>query len=121
MYMKFFLDSGKIDEITYAYENWAVNGVTTNPRHIHATGRSLRDVTADLAREFNGIDFPISIEVNPHLDRADEMAAQASEIAAQSENFVVKIPCTEQGLIAAKKLCEQGTKVTMTKKAPWAS
>ena len=32
--MKYFLDSGKIDEIRYAYDNYKIDGVTTNPKHI---------------------------------------------------------------------------------------
>ena len=38
--MKYFLDSGKIDEIRYAYENYKIDGVTTNPRHIKESGKS---------------------------------------------------------------------------------
>lgn len=32
--MKYFLDSAKLDEIKYAYENYGIDGVTTNPKHI---------------------------------------------------------------------------------------
>ena len=30
--MKYFLDSAKLDEIKYAYENYGIDGVTTNPK-----------------------------------------------------------------------------------------
>jgi transaldolase len=112
--MKYFLDSAKFDEITYAYKNWAIDGVTTNPRHVMASGKSFETVAAELAKEFKGIDFPISVEVNPHLTKADEMVAEAKKLSALSDNFVVKIPCNEEGLIAAYKLAKDGVKVNVT-------
>lgn len=36
--MKYFLDSAKLDEIKYAYENYGIDGVTTNPKHIKLSG-----------------------------------------------------------------------------------
>ena len=42
------------------------------------------------------------------------MISEAKQIATLSENFVIKIPCTEQGLIAAKKLTEETIKVNVT-------
>ena len=112
--MKFFLDSGKIDEIRYAYENYGIDGVTTNPRHIMASGKPALTVMNELAGEFEGKNFPISVEVNPHLTAADDMIAAAKELAAIAENFVIKIPCNEQGLIAAKKLEDQGVRTNVT-------
>ncbi|MBN2154081.1 MAG: transaldolase [Candidatus Lokiarchaeota archaeon] len=112
--MKYFLDSAKLDEIKYSRENWGIDGVTTNPRHIKASGKPFFTVIKEIAQEFKGIDFPISVEINPHLDRSAEMIAEAKHIAAMSENFVVKIPCTEQGLVAAKKLVEDDVKVNLT-------
>jgi len=35
--MKYFLDSAKIDEIKYALENWKIDGVTSNPKHIKSS------------------------------------------------------------------------------------
>lgn len=37
--MKYFLDSAKLDEIKYAYENYGIDGVTTNPKHIKLSGK----------------------------------------------------------------------------------
>jgi transaldolase len=112
--MKYFLDSAKIDEIRYAYANWAIDGVTTNPKHVQLSGKSFKTVVNELATEFKDKSFPISIEIDPFLVKAEEMIAQAKEFAKISENFVIKIPCTEQGLIAAKKLTEDGVKVNVT-------
>ena len=112
--MKYFLDSGKIHEIKYAYENWGINGVTTNPKHILNSGKPFFTVIKELAEEFKGKDFPISVEINPHLNKADEIIAEAKKIAALCENFAIKIPCNEQGLIAAKKLTDDGIRVNVT-------
>ncbi len=112
--MKYFLDSAKLDEITYAYKNWAIEGVTTNPRHILASGKPFRTVIGELASEFKGKEFPISVEINPHLAASGEMVGEAETLAKLSDNFVIKIPCTEQGLIAAQALVREGIPVNVT-------
>lgn len=112
--MKYFLDSAKIDEIKYALKNWKIDGVTSNPKHIKTSGKPFFSVIKEFAEEFKDIDFPISVEINPHLQNSDDMISEARKIAAISKNFVIKIPCTEQGLIAAKKLTEESIKVNVT-------
>jgi transaldolase len=112
--MKYFLDSGKIDEIRYAYENYKIDGVTTNPRHIKESGKPFLTVINELAEEFKGKDFPISVEINPHLTKAEEMVADAKELASIADNFVIKVPCNEQGLIAANKLEQQEVRTNVT-------
>jgi len=112
--MKYFLDSAKIEEITYAYENWGFEGVTTNPNHIFLSGKPFKTVIKELADEFKGIDFSISIEIDPYLEKADDMINQAKEFASISENFTIKIPCTEQGLTAVHKLSQEGVQTNCT-------
>ena len=117
--MKYFLDSGFIDQIRYAYTNWAINGVTTNPKHIKSSGKPFFTVVKELADFLDEIkeenpDFSVSVEINPHLATAEEMVSEAKKIAAIHQNFAIKIPCNEQGLIATKKLTEEGIKVNVT-------
>ena len=112
--MKYYLDSAKIEEIRYAYDNYNIDGVTTNPKHIKNSGKSFLTVIAELAAEFKGKDFPISVEINPHLIKTEDMIEEAKKISAMSENFVIKIPCTEAGLIAASKLESYGIKTNVT-------
>jgi len=112
--MKYFLDSAKLDEITYAHKNWAIDGVTTNPRHILTSGKTFKTVIGELAAQFKGEEFPISVEINPHLTKAEEMAAEGKKLAKISDNFVIKIPCTEQGLIAAYNLAKEGIRINVT-------
>ena len=117
--MKYFLDSAKLDEIRFAYENYCIDGVTTNPKHIKLSGKPFLQCVKDIAawlREvgLEGRDFPVSFEINPHLDKWEDIVAAAKEVAAYSPNYVIKIPCCEQGLIAAKKLEQQGIRTNVT-------
>lgn len=118
--MKYFLDSAKLDEIEYAYEFLGIDGVTTNPKHIKLSGKPFKTVIRDMAKwvKSKGIEgsdrFPISIEINPHLEKWEEMYAEAKEYSSICKNFVIKIPCTEQGIIAARKLEAEGVRTNVT-------
>lgn len=113
--MKYFLDSAKIDEIRYARDTFGIDGVTTNPRHIKESGKPFLTVLKELAEEFKeDPEFPISVEINPHLDTIEEMVAAGKEIANLSSNFVIKIPCHEAGIAAARLLEKQGVRTNVT-------
>lgn len=118
--MKYFLDSAKLDEIKYAYESFGIDGVTTNPKHIMLSGKPFLTAITDIAnwiREegLEGVDrFPVSVEINPHLDKAEDMMEAARKVSALSKNFVIKIPSTEQGVIAARKLEKEGIRTNVT-------
>lgn len=118
--MKYFLDSAKLDEIDFAYNTFGIDGVTTNPRHIQLSGKPFKVALQDIAawvknHDLNGYEeFPVSVEINPHLAQASEMIAEARVISALSKNFVIKIPCTEQGLTASRKLEKEGIRTNVT-------
>ncbi|MDT3844896.1 MAG: transaldolase family protein [Bacillota bacterium] len=118
--MKFYLDSAKLDEIDYAYKTFGIDGVTTNPKHIMLSGKPFVTAIKDIAEWIrqNGLDgidkFPVSIEVNPHLDTADAIVAEAEKYAAISQNFAIKIPATEFGIEAARKLEKKGIRTNLT-------
>jgi transaldolase len=112
--MKYFLDSAALEEIIYADKHWGIDGVTTNPRHIKNSGKPFFTVIREIGAVFIGRNFPISVEINPHLAAAAEMVAQAKSIATLSPNFVLKLPCTEQGLAAARELEREGIKTNVT-------
>ena len=118
--MKYFLDSAKIDEIREAYDTFGIDGITTNPNHIMNSGKPFYTVIAELAdfvkeKDIEGWDvFPISVEINPHLDNADEMVEMARKISAMCKNFVIKIPCTEAGIAAARRLEKEGIRTNLT-------
>ena len=91
--MKYFLDSAIIDEIVYARENWKIDGVTTNPRHIMNSRKPFYVVIKEIANIVkDDPNFPVSVEINPHLSKKEEMVEAAKKIAAISPNFVIKLP-----------------------------
>jgi len=117
--MKYFLDSAKLDEIRYAYDNYGIDGITTNPKHIKNSGKPFMQCVKDIAawlREtgLEGGSFPVSFEINPHLETWQEMMEAAKVVSSYSANYVIKIPCCEQGVIAAKKLEEAGIRTNVT-------
>jgi transaldolase len=112
--MKFFLDSAHIHEIEYALKMWNLDGVTTNPRHVQASGKPFLAVIREIASLFAGTDKPISVEVNPHLTDYEKMAAEGETLAAISPNFVIKLPATEAGFKAVAVLKEKGIRTNLT-------
>ncbi|MGL5253567.1 MAG: transaldolase family protein [Brevinema sp.] len=118
--MRFFLDSAKMDEIQKGYELFRIDGITTNPRHIQSSGKPFYSVIKEIAAwgAKQGFktweDFPISVEVNPHFDKAVDMIAMAKELKAMSDLFVIKIPCTFAGVEAAHKLEEMDIRTNLT-------
>lgn len=118
--MKYFLDSAKMDEIKYAYETFGIDGVTTNPKHIMLSGKPFMKAITDIADwiKEEGIEgyerFPVSVEINPHIDNAKEMIAEAMKISAVCKNFVIKIPATEAGVGAARALERENIRTNVT-------
>lgn len=118
--MKYFLDSAKIDEIREAYETFGIDGVTTNPNHIMLSGKPFKEVLKEMSefvkeKGIEGYDkFPISVEINPHLDNVEEMVSMGKEVASICSNFVIKIPCTLAGISAARLLEKEGVRTNVT-------
>ena len=112
--MKFFLDSALVDEIGHALEMWDIDGVTTNPRHVAVAGKPFLTTIREIAGLFEGTGKPISVEVNPHHDKAEAMVDEAETLAALSPNFVIKLPATEAGFKAIALLNEKGIRSNLT-------
>jgi transaldolase len=118
--MKFFLDSAKLDEIDLAYRTFGIDGVTTNPRHVQASGKPfkvvLRDIGAWLADHglASSEQFPVSVEINPHLSLAADMVREARTYAALNRCFVIKLPCTGEGIAASRELEREGIRTNVT-------
>ena len=112
--MKFFLDSARTDEIRHALGLWGLDGLTTNPRHVQASGKPFRTVLAEIAELFAGTDKPVSVEVNPHLTDWKQIVAEGLELSALSPNFVVKVGASEHGFQAIRELTARGVRVNAT-------
>ncbi|NLT41312.1 MAG: fructose-6-phosphate aldolase [Anaerolineae bacterium] len=107
--MELFLDTAKIDEIRRALDWGILDGVTTNPTHIAATGRRFREVVEEICALVPG---PVSLEVVGTT--ADQMVAEAQDLARIGPNVVVKIPTIEEGIKATTRLTQMGIKTNLT-------
>ncbi len=107
--MKIFLDTADLDEIKQGVAMCLVDGVTTNPSLLAKTGKTFEQVAPEITRLVSG---PISLEVIS--DDAEGMIAEARELARIADNVVVKVPMTEQGLIAVAKLADENIPTNVT-------
>jgi transaldolase len=107
--MKFFIDTANIDEIKKGLELGMVDGVTTNPSLVSKEQRPFEEILKDICAIVDG---PVSAEV-VSLE-ADGMVSEARVLAKMSDNIVVKIPMIEEGLMAVKRLTEEGIKTNVT-------
>jgi len=112
--MKLFLDSAKTEEIKHALELWDVDGITTNPRHVQASGKPFLRVIDEIAELFGGTHKPISVEVNPHLTDWKQIVAEGLALSKRSPNFVIKVGASEGGFKAMRELSQQGVRVNAT-------
>ena len=118
--MKFFLDSAKLDEIDFAYNTFGIDGVTTNPRHVQNSGKPFKVVLRDVSAWLNEHkltsceQFPVSVEINPHLSVAADMVREGKVFSAMNPCFVIKVPCTEQGIAASRQLERDGIRTNVT-------
>lgn len=112
--MKFFLDSAHVHEIEYALKMWDLDGVTTNPRHVQASGKPFLTVIREIGSLFAGTDKTVSVEVNPHYTDYEKMVAEGEKLAAISPNFVIKLPATEAGFKAVAELKKRNIRSNLT-------
>ncbi len=107
--MKFFIDTANIDEIKDANSMGMVDGVTTNPSLIAREEGDFQNIIKEICAVVDG---PVSAEVIS-LDY-NGMVTEARELAKISENIVVKIPMTIEGLKAVRTLFEEEIKTNVT-------
>ncbi len=107
--MKFFIDTADINEIKAALEIGIIDGVTTNPSLIAKTGKDFKTVVDEICAVVDG---PISVEAIS-MD-AEGLIKEARELSKVNKNIVVKIPMTEEGLKAVKKVSQEGIHTNVT-------
>ena len=107
--MKLFIDTANVDEIKEIAEWGVVDGVTTNPSLIAKEKRDFKEVVTEIT---GIVDGPISAEVVSL--KHDEMVEEAKELAKIHKNIIIKVPMTEEGLIAVKELHAMGIKTNVT-------
>jgi transaldolase len=107
--MKLFLDTAEVDQIR-RYVPWGVvDGVTTNPSLIAKSGRVFEEVIREICEIVDG---PVSAEVT--ATDAEGMVREGVHLAAIHPNVVVKVPLTENGLVATRSLSERQIRTNVT-------
>ncbi len=108
--MRLFVDTAVLDEIREIHQWGIISGVTTNPTLLaRAAATNVKDVIVQICDLVQG---PVSMEVVS--TDTEGMIREAREYASWHEHVVVKIPMTEDGLIATRRLTQEGIKVNMT-------
>lgn len=107
--MKFFIDTADISEIKDAHTKGWLDGVTTNPSLIAKAGRPHKEVISEICEIVKG---PVSAEVLA-LD-SQGMIKEGKELAKIADNVVVKIPMTEEGMIAVKTFAAENIQTNVT-------
>ena len=110
--MKLFLDTANIEQIRKAYSLGVLDGVTTNPSLAAKEGKNFDQLVKEILNIFKGTEGIVNLEVIS--ERADEMVKEGLKLAKLSNNVVVKVPCTEEGLKACKVLSKGHIRVNVT-------
>jgi len=107
--MQIFLDTADLDQLN-KFNQWGIiDGVTTNPTIIFNSQANLKTRIKEICSIISG---PVSSEVT--VEDAEGMVKQGLEMASWASNVYIKVPCTPNGLIACRKLTEQGVHVNVT-------
>jgi len=107
--MKFFIDTGNIEEIKEGIRLGMVDGVTTNPTLVAKENKDFDTVVKEILGIVEG---PVSLEVIS-LD-AEGMVVEGRKLAKLADNVVVKVPMLTEGLKATKILSSEGIRVNQT-------
>ena len=109
--MKIFIDTADLQEIRRAARAGLIDGVTTNPS-LMAKVIGAANVADYMKEVADAVDGPVSLEVLA-LD-ADGMVSQGQDLARFGDNVVIKVPLTEDGLVACKRLRAEEIGVNVT-------
>ena len=107
--MKFFVDTGSLDEINRLVPLGIIDGVTTNPSLLAREPRDPREIIKEICQIVQG---PVSYEV-VSTDTAG-MIAEGRQLAGVDEHVVVKVPFTREGVAATRVLAGEGHRVNVT-------
>lgn len=111
--MEFFLDSANLGAIGAAIETFPISGITSNPTILRAEGKLDFFERFRQIRDMIGLERPLHIQVISQ--NAEKMRKEAEKIVERvDERVYIKVPATEQGIKAMKRLKEQGIGVTAT-------
>lgn len=107
--MKIFLDTANLASIRTYNDMGIVDGITTNPSLLYKEKQSPDAIMREIVELIKG---PVSLEVIG--TKSEEMIAEAHKFVKYGKNVVVKIPMIPEGLIAVKRLRDEGIPTNVT-------
>ncbi|HJD63592.1 MAG TPA: fructose-6-phosphate aldolase [Rickettsia endosymbiont of Sericostoma sp.] len=107
--MQIFLDSADIKEIDEINQLGIIDGITTNPSLMSKTKYDFVSTIAEICKI---ITSDVSVEVV--ANDVDTMISQGNKILGISNNIVIKLPMTWNGIKACQYFADKGKKVNMT-------
>lgn len=109
--MRIFLDTADPTEIRRAAEAGLIDGVTTNPSLLAKVAKD-REPSGIFREICETVEGPVSAEVVA-LD-AEGMIQQGKTLFEIADNIVIKVPLTEEGLVACRALTRSSIPVNVT-------
>lgn len=107
--MRFFVDSGNLEEIRQAIDWGICDGVTTNPSLLAREEKDYRFSIREISRICPG---PVSAAVLS-FDEAP-MYREGKDLARIADNIVIKVPMTIDGLKVCRRLTSENVRVDVT-------
>lgn len=107
--MEIWLDTCDSNTIKAAVQFGIIHGITTNPSLLAATHEDPEKVIINLLELQDG---PVAVQIT--AINSDEMIKRALALHAFSDRIIIKLPVVQQGLIAIKKLAEEGVSTIAT-------
>ena len=110
--MKLIIDDADVNAIKRLVEYYPVDGVTTNPSILAASGRQPFEVLREI-RDIIGPDMELHAQVVAR--DAEGMVADGKRIVAElGENTFPKVPSVPEGFKAIRMLAAEGIRTTAT-------
>ena len=106
--MKFFLDTGNVEEVRRAAGLGVLDGVTTNPTLMAKENKQFREALLEMCSLVDVVNGEVV------ATEAEGMITEGREIAALHPNIVVKIPMTPEGFKAIRVLRGEGIRINVT-------
>ncbi len=107
--MKFFIDTGNLDEVRELCETGMVDGVTTNPSLVADSGQDFKSLIKEICTLTPG---HVSAEVL--ATDSETMLKEAKILSEIADNVCIKLPLTVDGLKACKVLSADGVATNVT-------
>lgn len=107
--MRLFIDTGSVSEVEEIARWGVLSGATTNPSLLAKEEGEPEEILRHICELVNG---PVSAEVVS--EDADHMVEEGYALRDLHEHITVKVPFNDQGLIATRRLTDDGIPVNMT-------